>query len=138
MVNVGCFLFSSSEQKFLEGNIECLGRSSPVTKSEFGQDWITFSTVGFSPDGDTKTKNEDNGECYATQPLPSSSPAAFTQLDEDTDDQSIDNEQLECSDTMALLNNTSGENELKLCDKIRNMFVLLKNVLRRICCCCCC
>ena len=52
-VNVGCFLFSSSEQKILRGDIKSLPYPSPIrqsldntyitTKAEARQNWTTFS-----------------------------------------------------------------------------------------------
>ena len=68
-VNVGCFLFSSSERKMLRGNIrslpypspirQSLGNTSITTKAEAGQNWSTFSSKPR-----TKRRHSDDNPDY--------------------------------------------------------------------------
>ncbi|XP_028402841.1 uncharacterized protein LOC114525643 [Dendronephthya gigantea] len=77
-VNIGCFLFDSSLQKMLTGNMKCLpAYSSPVRQkvdmkyhnitsdAEYGQDWKTFKR-SHTTDQETQTSNEKFGQDWGT------------------------------------------------------------------------
>ncbi|XP_028402857.1 uncharacterized protein LOC114525654 [Dendronephthya gigantea] len=69
-VNIGCFLFDTSLQKMLTGNIKCLSCPSPVrltlekttmyhkitSDAEDGQDWETFKIESHTTDQETTTR----------------------------------------------------------------------------------